>query len=81
MCLCAITNLDCKENICCKLALTKYPVTFDSVSIATTGSQCRDSVEPIIVHCMLCGARSGAKTSKINTVPICQSSFSQAFFS
>lgn len=36
-------------------------MTFDSVSIATTGSQCRDSVEPIIVHCMLCGARSGAK--------------------
>lgn len=62
-----ITSLNCKEKSCFKLAHTKYPVTFDSVSIATTGSQCRDSVEPIIVHCMLCGARSGAKTGRIKT--------------
>lgn len=56
------TIFDAKDKfeLCSELGPTKYPVTFDSVSIATTGSQCSESVEPIIVHCMLSGARSGA---------------------
>lgn len=50
-----------KSELCSELGPTKYPVTFDSVSIATTGSQCSVSVEPIMVHCILSGARSGAR--------------------
>lgn len=49
-----------KSELCSELGPTKYPVTFDSVSMATTGSQCSVSVEPIMVHCILRGAPSGA---------------------
>lgn len=57
-----------KSELCKGRRLTAYPVTFDSISVATTGSQCRVSVEPIMVHCMLSGARSGAgiRTSEVN---------------
>lgn len=55
-----ILDTEDKLELCSKLGPTKYPITFDSVSIATTGSQCSESVEPIMVHCMLSGARSGA---------------------
>lgn len=49
-----------KSQLCKIVGLTKYPVTFDSVSMATTGFQCSVSVEPIMFHCMLSGGRSGA---------------------
>lgn len=50
-----------KSQLFSELGHTKYPVTFDSVSMAITGSQCSVSVEPIMVHCTLSGARSGAR--------------------
>lgn len=59
-----ILDIKDKLKLCSKMGPTKYPVTLDSVSIATTGSQCSESVEPIMVHCMLSGARSGAKKRK-----------------
>lgn len=59
-----ILDSEDKSELCSKLGPTKYPVTFDSVSMATTGSQCSVSKEPIMVHCILRGARSGAKKKK-----------------
>lgn len=49
-----------KSGLWSEKAPTKYPVTFDSVSMGTTGSHCSVSVEPVMVHCTLSGARSGA---------------------